>query len=126
MTLAADGITGTDLLGTCDVLVGAASGSRVFLNLSEESRGGGLGAREERSLFCLCSLSVASRTVEVDDDEFTDSLTMERPSGSVQSSRVSFEALPALLRVTGGLVSAGLLCLDLETGSRIGATKPGD
>lgn len=119
-------MTGTDLLGTWDVLVGTAPWSRVFLNLSEDTLGGGLGARAERSLFCLCSLSVASRTVEADDEEFTDSLTMDRPSGSVQSSRASLDALPALLRVTGGLVSAGLLCLDLETGSRIGATRPGD
>lgn len=64
--------------------------------------------------------------MEVDDDEFTDSLTMDRPSGSALSSRTSFEALPALLRVTGGRVAAGLLCLDLEAGSRIGATRPGD
>lgn len=119
-------MTGTDLLGSCDFLVGAGSGSLVFLNFSEDIRGGGLGARDARSLFCLCSLRVASRTVEVDEDEFTDSRTMERPSGSVLSSRTSFEALPALLRVTGGLVSAGLLCLGLEAGSRIGATRPGD
>lgn len=53
MSLTVGEMTGTDLLGTCDFLVAAASGSRVFLNFSEDSRGGGLGARDARSLFCL-------------------------------------------------------------------------
>jgi hypothetical protein len=34
--------------------------------------------------------------------------------------------LPALLRVTGGLVKAGLACFVLGGGMRIGATRPGD
>lgn len=75
-----------------------------------------------------CSRSPVARTVELDEDEFDDSLTAAKASRSVPDSRGSFGMTSALLRVidcvTGGL--AGLFVFGLDAGSRIGAARPGD
>lgn len=75
--------------------------------------------------FFLSFFSV-SRTVELDEEEVNASLTTARPWESVPKASLSFETLAALLRVTGGLVSAGLACLGLKAVLRNGMTRPGE
>jgi len=74
------------------------------------------------------ALSLSSiRTVEFEDeDEVSASRTAASPLGSVINASGSLEMLPALLRVTGGLESAGLPCLSFAAGNRMGAIRPGD
>jgi hypothetical protein len=102
--------------------------TRTPVCLDDEVRSGGLGGGGV-SLFFLAVLSLLSesRTVELEDDDVRDSRTAASPSGS--ALRASTSLLPALLRVTaltGGLVCAGLPCLALGGGIRMGATSPGD
>lgn len=103
-----------------------SSDRRPLVKFSEDLRGGGTGATLASCLLLCWSLIAVARIVEVDEDEFVDSLSAVKPCRFVLGSRASFDALPALLRVTGGLLSAGLGCLVLEAGKRMGATSPGD
>jgi hypothetical protein len=74
--------------------------------LCDDFRGGGLGIDCGSCLPTFWSplpdLS-PSRTVELDDDEVNDSLTAGSPWGSEKEPPMSFEKLPALRLVTGGL-----------------------
>ena len=97
-----------------------------FLNFCDDFLGGGLGCAGGCPRRALLLVFSSVRTVEFEDDEVKASLTAASPWGSPLKEPPSFDVLPALLRVTGGLVSAGLACLALEVGTRIGATKPGD
>lgn len=91
----------------------------------DDFRGGGLGARDWS---VLLSRLVAARTVEFDEDDAKDSLTAANPgASSTATTSASTDKLPALLRVTGGRVFAGLFWFDLGAGILImGATRPGD
>jgi hypothetical protein len=117
--------------GSEDDLDGMSSSSRLLLNFCDDLRGGGLGGSGD-SLFFFFFLSLSflspSRTVELDDEDVRDSLTAAKPWRSALIDGPSFGILPALLRVTGGLVWADSACLTLAAGAgiRIGATRPGD
>lgn len=75
------------------------------LKCCEDFRGGGLGGGGGSFLFFLM---VASRTVEFEEEEASDSLTDANPWGSAVIASTSFGMLPALRLVTGGLVIEGL------------------
>ncbi|KAJ2991414.1 hypothetical protein NUW58_g2520 [Xylaria curta] len=96
-----------------------------FLNFCDDFLGGGLGASGAAFRRAIPVFS-SVRTVEFDDDEVKASLTAASPWGSALKESPSFDTLPVLLRVTGGLVSAGLACLTLAVGRRVGTTIPGD
>jgi hypothetical protein len=95
---------------------------------------GGLGGGGDSCCRALALLSFLSpsRTVELEDDDVSDSRTAASPSGS--ALRASTSLLPALLRVTaltGGLVCAGLPVSLTPLGGggmgiRMGAASPGD
>lgn len=116
--------------GSRDDFEGDSSSSRFFLNFCDDFRGGGLGGGAGSFLFCLWSFLSASRTVALDDDddEASDSLTAARPWVWALTESMSFDMLPVLLRLTGGLAWATSTCLILATdvGIRMGATSPGD
>jgi hypothetical protein len=126
--LTGEGEVITGSAGSRDAFDGVSSSSRSFLNFWDDFRGGGLGGSGDSLFFFFfcCSFFSPSRTVEFDDDEVRDSLTAARPCASALKASTSFGMLPALLRVTGGLVCAGLPCLALGGGIRMGATRPGD
>lgn len=120
------------------------------LNFVDDFLGGGLGGGAAPSLLffffslpasLLATVAVVvatgaafllspSRTVELDDDELSASLTAARPWGSALIESTSFGTLPALLRVRGGRElcwwRAGLFCLTRGAGRRKGATRPGE
>jgi hypothetical protein len=132
-----DAITG--FAGACDGFEGdSCSSGRFFLNFCEDFRGGGLGGNGDSLFFfflssgLLPSRILPSRllpspfTVELDDDEVSDSRRDGRPCGSTIGTSISFAVLPDLpLMVTGGLLTAGLPCRTLE-GVFKGAMIPGD
>lgn len=84
--------------------------SSLVRNFCDDLRGGGLGGGGGRRLACFFFFKFLSpsRTVELDEEDVRDSLTAARPRGSALMVSTSFGVLPALLRVTGGLVRAGL------------------
>lgn len=121
--------------GSRDDFEGDSPSSRFFLNFWDDFRGGGLGGSGDSLFFFLLSfLSFLSpsRTVELDDDEVKDSLTAARPWVWALTESMSFDMLPVLLRLRGGLVwvvwVACSICRILATdvGIRMGATSPGD
>lgn len=126
-SLDGDGDRITGCAGVRDDFDGDAPSLYSFLNLWDDFLGGGLGGVGDSPLRLLFSFLSSVRTVELDDDDVRASLTTARPwlSDTMYVS-ASLEVLPALLRVTGGLESAGLACLSLAVGIRIGATIPGD
>jgi hypothetical protein len=66
-------------------------------------------------------------TVELEEDEVSDSRNDARPRGSITvPSAVSSVLLLALLLVTGGRVKAGLPCRILGVVDFKGAMMPGD
>lgn len=92
--------------------------SSIFLGgFGEEVHSGEIEAMGDSRFFANCSF-VASRTVELEQYEVTDSLTIDNPSRSMPPSWASFGELPALLRVTGGRFNGA--------GARIGATRLGE
>ena len=105
---------------------GFGSSSRVLRNFCDDLRGGGLGGGGGSRLEGFLSLMFLSPslTVEFDEDEVRDSLTVAKPWGSIKS--VSLGVLPARLLVTGGLVIAGLSWRPFGMTSRVGADRPGD
>jgi len=132
VALAGDG----DVISACtwpgDDFPGDAPSSWEWLLLRcfwEDVRGGGLGGRGDSLFFffVLMPFLSPSRTVEFDDEDVRDSLTAARPCVSALIGSTSFGILAALLRVTGGLVRAGLACLARAgVGNRMGASRPGD
>jgi hypothetical protein len=118
----------TGWAGSRGGLVGDSSSSRLARrNFWDDFRGGGFGAGGGSRVFFFFWLFSPSFTVDVDDDDVKHSRTAARPCGSALIESTSFGILPALLRVTGGLVCAGLAGVTLGTvGIRSGATKPGD
>jgi hypothetical protein len=107
---------------------GEASSFRFLLmSFWDDFRGGGLGGGGgSRFAFLPGSFLSPSRTVEFDDDEVRDSRTAARPRTSALRGSPSFGTLPALLRVTGGRVWAGLALVALGGAIRMGATRLGD
>lgn len=79
----------------------------LLLNLTDDFLGGGLGGIGERRFFFFLSFSFSSLslalsfTVELDEDDVSDSRT-------VDNALASSEALPILLLVTGGRENFGL------------------
>ena len=131
MALALGGEASDGWASSREALKGDFSSSRLRVALCEDVLGGGLGGGGDSLFFfllsCLSCLS-PSRTVELDDDDVSDSRTAARPRGSALKESPSFGMLSALLRVTGGLVkgeSASLIRPPVA-GIRIGATRPGD
>jgi hypothetical protein len=100
------------------------------LNFCDDFLGGGLGGKGESLFFFFFSFVFPSPfspfTVELDDEEVSDSLKGVRLCGSATGASFSFALLPDRPRmVTGGRFTAGLPCLTLE-GVFTGATIPGD
>lgn len=127
-------VTPSGWAGSRDDLAGDSPSSRFCLNFCDDFRGGGLGASGDGLFFFLVLLSFMSpppsRTVELDDDDVKDSRTAARPWASALTASMSFDMLPVLLRLIGGLLawagSIGLILATDETGIRMGATSPGD
>lgn len=113
-----DGTVDMGFLGSRAGLESASVVSPFLLSGSwEEFHIGEIEAMGDNRFFAKCSF-VASRTVELEQYEVTDSLTIDKPSRSIPPSWASFGELPALLRVTGGrFIGAGV---------RIGATRLGE
>lgn len=113
------------MAGSLAALDGDSSLPGLWVNFCDDLRGGGLGGRGDSLFFFTDDFRSTSLTVEFDDEDVRDSRTAARPWGSALNASISF-ALPALLRVTGGRVTAGLNCLVRGAGIRIGITRPGD
>lgn len=92
---------------------------------ADDFRGGGLSGGAW-SFFLRIFLSVP-RTVELDDEEVSDSRTAASPSGSAFIGLTPPEKLPPLLLVTGGRVCAGLpFWRNRGWVNPRGAIRPGD
>jgi len=131
VALAFDGDVINGWAGSREDLEGDSSSSRLFLNLCDDCRGGGLGGSGDSRFFFffLSFLDLSpSRTVELEDEDVKDSLTGARPCGPALTESASFDMLSVLLRVIGGLARAESACLIRlpAVGIRIGATRPGD
>lgn len=105
----------TGRAGDFDVLDGELSVEEASLNFCDDLLGGGLGGRGDKRFFFFLPLSFFptfpwALTVELDEEEVSDSRSAGSPLPSVVAASLSSEALPMRLLVTGGRLSIGLPC----------------
>jgi hypothetical protein len=116
--------------GDFDAFDGELSAEEVSLNFCDDFLGGGLGGSGDKRFFFFLPLSVFSSfplplTVELDEDEVSDSRSAGSPFPSAATVSFSSEALPMRLLVTGGRLWMGLPCRNRGVPLR-GTISPGD
>jgi hypothetical protein len=120
----------TGRAGDFDAFEGELSAEDVSLNFCDDLLGGGLGGRGDKRFFFFLPLSFFSSfprplTVELDEEDVSDSRNAGSPFPAAVTASFSSEALPIRLLVTGGRLSIGLPCRKRGVPLR-GTINPGD